>query len=99
MVMTVLEGHVSADKWEALRETYGGEPTATLPSQMVQTFLVQNMEDPTIWRAVSVWKSRDALAEYRNSVETPGGVLLFRSVGVEPTLTIYDVAVHATADS
>jgi hypothetical protein len=27
-----------------------------------------------------------ALEEYRRLVETPGGVLLFRSVGAEPTL-------------
>jgi hypothetical protein len=30
-------------------------------------------------------------------VETPGGVLFFRSVGAEPTLSIFDVAAHVAA--
>lgn len=94
MVLTVLEAKVPENQWEALRSAYEGPITASLPPQLVQSFLLQSETDPTIWWATSVWKSRAALEEYRNSVETPGGVLLFRSVGAEPTLSIYNIAAH-----
>ncbi len=90
MVMTVLEGHVAAEKWDALRQTYT-QGSNRLPSQMVQTLLVQSAADPTVWQVIGIWRSRKALDEYRRSVETPGGVLMFRSVGAEPTLTILEV--------
>jgi hypothetical protein len=98
MVMTILEADVPEEMWGALREAYEA-PTATLPSQMVQTFLLQSTDQPTLWRVASVWKSRAALQEYRASVETPGGVLLFRSVGLEPTLSIFDVAMHVAMNT
>jgi quinol monooxygenase YgiN len=98
MVMTILEAHVPADRWAEMREAYEAA-TGELPAQMTQTFLLQSTGEPTLWQMTSVWKSRAALEEYRGSVETPGGVLLFRSVGVEPALSIFDVAVHATAGS
>jgi quinol monooxygenase YgiN len=96
MVMTILEAQVDPSKWEAMRQSYTTGSTE-LPPQMAQTFLLQSASDPTIWRMASVWKSREALDEYRQSVETPGGVLFFRSVGAEPTLSIFDVAAHAAA--
>jgi quinol monooxygenase YgiN len=96
MVMTILEAQVDPSSWEAMRQSYTTGSTE-LPPQMAQTFLLQSASDPTIWRMASVWKSREALDEYRQSVETPGGVLFFRSVGAEPTLSIFDVAVHAAA--
>lgn len=65
-----------------------------LPAQMVQIFLVQDTADPTLWRGISVWRSRAALDEYRRSVDTPGGVLLFRMAGAEPTLSIFAVVDH-----
>jgi heme-degrading monooxygenase HmoA len=60
----------------------------------VHSFLVQGADDPALWRVVTVWHSRDALAAYRRSVEVAGGVLMFRAVGAEPVLAIFDVAVH-----
>lgn len=98
MVMTILEAHVPADRWEGMQEAYEAA-TGDLPAQMVQTFLLHSTGEPTLWRMASVWKSRAELEEYRRSVETPGGVLLFRSVGIEPALSIFNVAVHATAGS
>lgn len=98
MVMTILEAQVDASQWEEIRQSYTTGDTE-IPPQMAQTFLLQSASDLTIWRMASVWKSREALDEYRRSVETPGGVLFFRSFGAEPTLSIFDVAVHATAVS
>jgi quinol monooxygenase YgiN len=62
---------------------------------MLQTFLLQDVADQTFWRIISVWKSREALDEMRNSGETPTGVLMFRNVGAEPKLSIFNVPASA----
>jgi hypothetical protein len=56
---------------------------------------VQDTGDPTRWRGISIWRSRSALEEYRRSVPTPKGILMFREVGAEPVLSIFDVVVAA----
>jgi hypothetical protein len=94
--MTILEAHVAPENWATLEKSYKAGTAGILP-QMVQTFLVQSTADSVLWRGISVWRSREALEGYRRSVETPGGVLMFRAAGAEPTLSIFDVVAHATA--
>ena len=98
MVMTVLEARVAEAYWPRLRQAFE-DAAAQLPAQIVQSFLVQGADDPALWRVVTVWRSREALTEYRRSVEVAGGVLMFRAVEAEPTLAIFDVAVHAGLSS
>ena len=90
MVMTILEAHVANEKWGALERAYRAG-TESIPPPIAQTFLVQSSGDQTIWRIITLWHSREALQEYRQSVDTPGGVLMFREAGAEPTLTVFDV--------
>ena len=94
MVMTILEAHVVEEHWAALQMDYQNR-IAQLPPQMIQTLLLQNATDQTLWQIISVWKSREALEEMRNSGETPAGVLMFRSVGAEPKLSIFNVPAWA----
>lgn len=94
MVITILESHVEADKWSGFEKDFK-ERTHELPPQMLQTFLLQDTADKTLWRIISVWKSREALEEMRNSGETPTGVVMFRSAGAEPKLSIFYVPVAA----
>lgn len=94
MVITVLQGHVKAENWSAFQIDYQSR-ILELPVQMVQTYLLQNTSDPTLWQIISVWKSREALDEMRSSGETPAGVLMFRNVGVEPELSIFRVPLSA----
>ncbi len=94
MVITILEAHVSAEHWPGFQKDFRRR-TAALPPQMIRTYLLQDVKDQTLWRIVSVWKSREALDEMRNSGETPTGVLMFRSAGAEPELSIFDVPVFA----
>jgi quinol monooxygenase YgiN len=93
MVVTMVEGQVDPDREEALLATFSGT-TDTLPSAMVESFLLR-AEDANTWRIVSVWRSREELDSYRASVETPGAFMIFRAAGVEPTLTVFEVASHA----
>jgi len=90
MVITILEAHVDDKNWSGFLEDFQ-QRTADLPPQMVRTYLLQDVKDRTLWKIISVWKSREALDEMRNSGETPTGVLMFRSAGAEPQLSIFDV--------
>ena len=94
MVVTILEAHVEPDMTSALLVAYQSG-LSHLPPQMIRTFLIQSTEDKTVWRILSVWKSREALDEMRSSRETPEGILMFRAAGAEPQLAIFDVAAYA----
>jgi hypothetical protein len=94
MVITILEAHVGTENWAAFQDDYK-KRTAQLPPQMIQTFLLQDTADQTLWRIISVWKSREALDEMRNSGETPTGVLMFRDVGAEPKFSLFNVPASA----
>lgn len=94
MVITILEAHVELDKAPILQDAYRNG-SSQLPPQMVRTYLIQSASDKTLWRIISVWKSREALDEMRNSGGTPAGILMFRAAGAEPELSIFDVAAFA----
>jgi hypothetical protein len=94
MVITILEARVEAAKWSALEEDYK-QRIAHLPPQMARTFLLQDVRDPALWQILSVWKSREALDEMRNSGEIPEGVVMFHNVGSEPKLSIFNVPASA----
>ncbi len=88
-VMTVLEARIPEAKWSQFRAAF--DAAEQKPKQMLYGFIVQSGAEPELWRLVSVWRSRAALSEYRNSVKTPGGIGFFRAVGVEPALGMFDV--------
>jgi hypothetical protein len=96
MVITTLEAHVSPENWTALQKDFE-KRIVQLPPQMVQTFLIQSIVDQTLWQIISVWKSREALEEMRNSGATPEGIVMFRNVGAEPKLSIFNVPASASA--
>jgi hypothetical protein len=88
--MTILEGRVAPDRSAELKRLF--DTAGPLPPQMLHAFLAQSTTDPQIWRGISLWRSREALEEYRRSVSTPKGIEMFRSVGAEPTISMWDVA-------
>jgi quinol monooxygenase YgiN len=90
MIITQLEGKVTSEKWDMLKATFD-KALQHLPSAIKHSYLVQDKTDNDVWRVITVWHSREALQNYRQSVETPEGILMFRAVGVEPTLSIGDV--------
>ena len=59
MVITILEAHVEEKNWSSFQTDFKTR-TTDLPPQMIQTFLLQDIADQTLWQIVSVWKSREA---------------------------------------
>ena len=94
MFMTILEAKVEPEKWEDLKSKFR-EMAQRIPPQMLHTYLAQSVSDPTVWKGVSLWRSREALMEYRKEVQTPEGIALFKSMGAEPAVSMYDVAEFA----
>ena len=93
MVMTVLEAHVAPDRIGDLERAFQ-EGSQVLPTGLVESFLVRDSGDTTLFRIMTVWSSREALEEMRASVEKPKGVQMFEAAGASPSLAILDVVVH-----
>ena len=90
MIMTILQARVASEQWEALQQAFEAQ-SKQRPGQLLQSFLVQITTDPTAWQVIGLWPSREALEEIRRSTETPGGVLMFRAAGAEPTLSLFEI--------
>ena len=90
MVMSISEGHLPSEQAIPFLQTYQ-QQLAERPPRVVAAYVVHSMEDATLWRTIALWPSREAFDEYRASVDVTGGVLLFHTVCVEPTVAIFEV--------
>ena len=90
MVLTILEAQVPPGREPQLRAAFDAAAAVALPAGLVRSELLCDARDPTHWRIQTWWTSRDALDAMRQA-GTPEGVLMFRSAGAEPALSIFDV--------
>ena len=95
---TILEAHVPSGREADLQTAYRAAGHDPFPPGLVRSALLQATTDPTLWRIETFWESREDLEAMRG-LATPRGVLMFRSAGVEPTLTIFEVADELTPSS
>lgn len=93
MVITILDATVKQENWDRLERIYN-QSVGHLDAGITQTFLLQGGKDPSAWKIVTVWESREALDAMRQSGETPRGVAIFREVGAEPVLSMHEVRSH-----
>ncbi len=93
MVMTILEGHVAVEKGKVLEIAYQRE-VQNLEPAIVQTYLIHSAKDATLWRIMTIWRSRKDLDLMRQE-GTPRGVVMFREADAEPELSIYDITAQA----
>lgn len=89
-VITMLEAHVDPGRQAALEQAFNEAVQQNEPG-LTHTQLLQSVADPTLWRLVTTWASREALGAMRASGGTPRGVLIFRAAGAEPSLAVFDV--------
>lgn len=93
IIVSMLEANVQEARTEELVSQFeaSGE---SLPRAIVESFLLHDASSE-MWRIVAVWENEEALDGNRESVETPGGVLMFRSAGAEPSLSVFEAKTHA----
>lgn len=89
-IMTVLEGHITSEHWAELTEGFA-RISAQQPAELLASYLVQSTSDPTLWRTVGIWSSQQAFDDFRASVQTPPPLVLFRSLGAQPTLATFEI--------
>ena len=91
MVVTILEAVVPAEHVADLQAAFTTAAKGPLPAGLVRSHLLCASGDGTRWRLETLWTNRGALDAMRQS-GTPAGVRMFRLAGVEPQLTVFDVA-------
>ena len=94
MVMTVLEARVPADHVSNVEHVFR-EGMMSLPPEIVESYLVRDANDPSLFRLNTVWRSMEALQAMRQSGTKPKGVQMFEAVGAKPVVSIFEVVVHA----
>jgi quinol monooxygenase YgiN len=90
MVVTMLEAEVAHERVGDLERAFIAGALA-VPPEIVDTFLVRDEQDETLFRIITIWVSREALDAMRASGEKPKGVQMFEAAGARPTLVILDV--------
>ena len=93
MVMTVLEARVPMARLSEVERIFD-DGMSPLPPEIVESYLVQDTEDPALFRLTTVWRSMEALQAMRQSGVKPKGVQMFEAVGATPTLTVFEVVIH-----
>ena len=92
--MTVLEARVPADRLGEIEAVFRQGMT-DLPPEIVESYLVKDSRDASLYRLNTVWRSSQALEAMRASGVKPKGVQMFEAVGARPALSIFDVVVHS----
>jgi heme-degrading monooxygenase HmoA len=96
MILTILEAQVAPEKAAVLEETYN-QAARQLDPGIAQTLLVHSLQEPKLWKILTIWESREALDAMRQTGVTPRGILIFRAAGAEPVFSMLSVISHAPA--
>ena len=94
MLITELVGLVEPSSWGKLVTAFDESDS---PTQLLESTLVQDAQNPKLWKVVRRWDSREipTETEYEKNVEEMVGGPMFQSVGVVPDLAIYKVKINA----
>ncbi len=90
-IITIVEGRVSKDKWSLLQDEYGKVDKNTLPDSLLSSHLVQDINEPEVWRIFTIWENIEAMNNYRKSVASPAWILVFKEAGIDPKLTVNEI--------
>lgn len=94
-VMTTLEARVAADRVPDLLSAYE-EVGRHLDTGVEHTYLAQSVDDPEVWRIVTLWSDPGALDSHRASLGGRArGELIFRAAEAEPRLSVFEVPAFA----
>ncbi|MBI9044458.1 MAG: hypothetical protein JEZ06_08235 [Anaerolineaceae bacterium] len=85
MLVSILEGHVSSEKWTSLEYAYRNG-VKYIPPHLIKSFLIQDKNDKNVWRIIAEWTSEKEFEERNESQEILRSCAdMFRNAGVEPT--------------
>lgn len=90
MVMSVLEASVPSSKWDELKLAFR-HSTELLPPQICETLLIQSIDDPQIWKVVTLWHEKRHIKRVQDSMRQCGAAEIFRSIGIKPNQCLYNI--------
>lgn len=67
MYVSILTGRASAENWGPIERYFEQEVTKKPPKGLLESFLLQNEDDPIHWQVVAIWRSKAAFKEYENT--------------------------------
>lgn len=94
-VVTLVSATVAEDRRDALVDGFNALLQTGLPDGLLRTELLHGPGDR--WRIQSEWRDRAALDAMRAGPQEPAAPALFRRVGAEPALEIWEVAAESSA--
>jgi len=92
--MSVLEAFVPARKWVMLKAEFR-HSTELLPPQICETILIQSIEDPTLWKVITIWHQKRHIKRLQDVMLRCGAAEIFRSIGVEPRQGLFNIMMTA----
>jgi heme-degrading monooxygenase HmoA len=90
MFVTILRGQVAHENWGRLQQHYD-KLVNSLPEGLIDTYLIQNHEQPTLWEIITLWKSEEAFETGRAQKKSEAAELLFCDSGAVPDLQCFQV--------
>ena len=90
MLITTLDARVPDELVDQLKTAYSRLSDGPRPKGFVNSRLSRGVRDPDAWRIETAWESREALMAMREQ-GTPAGLLLFRALGIEPEIGVFEV--------
>jgi hypothetical protein len=95
-ILTVVSATVDLSREAELLAGFRSLLMAPVPDGLLRTELLRSA--PGAWRIHTLWTDRDALDKMRAATEAPAAPRLFRSVGADPSLEIFEVMVEHVPD-
>jgi hypothetical protein len=96
-VMTEVSAIVSEERADDVPGAFAELLQQPLPDGLIRTELLSGRHGE--WRIQSLWRDQAALDAMRAGAEPPAAPTLFRQLGADPVLRIYDVRAHHTGVS
>ncbi|WP_019067904.1 hypothetical protein [Streptomyces hokutonensis] len=94
-VLSEVSAVVAPEREAGFVAAYRELVTRPLPDGLVRTELLRGQDGR--WRIQSLWRDRAALDVVRAAPGGPPAPRLFREVGADPALAVFEVEVHRVA--
>jgi hypothetical protein len=95
-ILTVVSATVDPSREAELLAGFRSLLTAPAPDGLMRTELLRGATGT--WRIQTLWRDQDALDKMRAATEAPAAPQLFRRVGADPSLEIFEVMVEHVPD-
>jgi heme-degrading monooxygenase HmoA len=79
MFVTILQGHVAHENWERLQQQYEHQ-FQSVPEGLINSFLVQGHEQPTLWKIITFWQNEEFFERARGQKKTSACEVIFIDV-------------------